>query len=338
MKKLTLIDKLLFILNSFLAVILLFSYILPYISPKIYAIFSVISLGTPLLIILNFLFIIYWLIKLKKQFILSLLVLILGFQYLHSFVQLSEKKVLLNDDLKIMSYNVRLFNAYKWSKKDSLPHKIRQFIKDKEPDVLAIQEFYRVKKQKLKFPYSYADKKRVGSSSKMAIFSKYKIINYGSFEFKKSGNNAIFVDILKNKDTLRIYNIHLQSLRIDKNKDNFGEKDSEKLIARFKQTFLQQAEQVELILAHQKKCTHKKIILGDFNNTAFSWVYKQLKGEKNDAFIEAGSGLGKSFDYFFPFRIDFILADKNIEIHNFKTYNVKYSDHYPIMARINFSK
>jgi len=338
MKKLSFIDKLLFIFNSLLAIALLFSYVLSYIAPKQYAILSVISLGTPFLIIINFTFVIYWFVKLKKQCLLSILILAIGYQQVHAFIQFSEKKILLNDDLKVMSYNVRLFNAYKWSKKDSLPYKIHQFIKEKEPDVLAIQEFYRIKNHKLKYPYSYADKKRVGSSSKMAIYSKHKIIDKGSLEFKNSGNNAIFVDILKNKDTLRIYNVHLQSLSIDKNKENFGQKDSEKLIGRFKQTFTQQAEQVELILTHQKKCAHKKIILGDFNNTAFSWAYKQLKKEKKDAFIEAGSGLGKSFDYIFPFRIDFILADKELEIHNFKTYSVKHSDHYPIMARISFSK
>jgi len=35
-------------------------------------------------------------------------------------------------------------------------------------------------------------------------------------------------------------------------------------------------------------------------------------------------------------RIDFILTDQNIDINNFKTYDVEYSDHFPIMARLNF--
>ena len=36
------------------------------------------------------------------------------------------------------------------------------------------------------------------------------------------------------------------------------------------------------------------------------------------------------------FRTDFILTDEKIEVNNFKTYEVNYSDHYPIMARLNF--
>jgi len=52
--------------------------------------------------------------------------------------------------------------------------------------------------------------------------------------------------------------------------------------------------------------------------------------------LKAGKGFGNTFDFPFPFRIDFILTDEEIEVNNFKTYKVKYSDHYPIMARLNF--
>ncbi len=95
-------------------------------------------------------------------------------------------------------------------------------------------------------------------------------------------------------------------------------------------------EQVNLVLKHQEKSKYKSILCGDFNNTAFSWAYNELKSDKNDAFELAGKGFGKTVDFTFPFRIDFILTDKKIEVHNFKTFKVKYSDHYPIMARIKF--
>jgi len=61
-----------------------------------------------------------------------------------------------------------------------------------------------------------------------------------------------------------------------------------------------------------------------------------LKKGKNDAFEVAGKGFGKTFDYKLPVRIDYILTDKQINVNNFKTYDVKFSDHFPIMARINF--
>ena len=168
----------------------------------------------------------------------------------------------------------------------------------------------------------------------MAIFSKYEIINSGSLDLENSANNIIFADIIKVKDTIRVYNIHLESLKMNTAKENFGEKNSDKLLQRMKASFKKQAKQVELFLEHEKKWNGKKILCGDFNNTAFSWVYRQLSENKQDAFKIAGKGLGKTFNYLYPLRIDFILVDLNFEVNNFKTFEVPYSDHFPILARI----
>ncbi|PHR72235.1 MAG: endonuclease [Lutibacter sp.] len=341
MRKLSWFNKLVFVINSLFATILLLSYLLPYISPKTFPIISILSLTVPALILINISFSIYWLIKLKRQFLLSLFVLVIGFQTINSFFQVAEKKVLLTDDLKIMSYNVRLFNIYKWKKegKEETLKFVSDFIKEKDPDIICFQEF--LTKSKVNFDYKYKfvnnnPNKRV-SYFGQAIYSKYKIINSGSLDFNSTANNAIFVDIVKNKDTIRIYNVHLESQKIQLDKENFGEKDSEKLIQRLKKTFKLQAEQSEKLVAHEKISNYKTIICGDFNNTAFSWAYRKLKGNKNDAFVEAGKGFGKSYDYFFPARIDFILTDKQFEVNNFKTYTVKYSDHFPIMARLKIN-
>ena len=81
------------------------------------------------------------------------------------------------------------------------------------------------------------------------------------------------------------------------------------------------------------------IITGIVHNRRLVFFYpfpKKLKRNKNDAFEVAGQGFGKTYDFPFPLRIDFILTDKKMEVNNFKTYNVKYSDHYPIMARVRF--
>lgn len=335
MKNLSFIDKTIFFLNSVIAFFLLASYVIPFIPPKVTATISVLSLGMPVLIILNLVFLIYWIVKLKKQFFLSLLILGIGFQHVNAFIQFGENKST-NDDLKIMSYNVRLFNSYKWSDDLEIGDKINQFFTDENPDIVCLQEYYK-KTEKLK-QYQYQYIKFNGTVIGLAILSKYEIINSGSLDFKGTGNNAIYSDIIIKSDTLRVYNLHLQSFGIDKNEENFGEKDSEKLLKRFKTTFSKQETQAKKILQHSSQCKYKTIFMGDFNNTAFSWVYKQLKQNKKDVFMEAGNGFGKSFDYIFPFRIDFILADSTIKINNFKTYTVKYSDHFPIMARINLTK
>lgn len=337
MKNLSFVDKVLFFLNLVAAVFLLASYIIPYIPPKLTTTISVLSLGMSVLLITNVIFAIYWIVKLKKQFFLSVLILGLGFQHINAFIQFGKKESV-EDTIKLMSYNIRQLRGHKWERKNDLDKDIFDFINTQSPDIISFQEHQSTKINQLNFPHKYIVKNPSGGSLCQAIYSKFKILNKGSLEFKKSGNNAIYADIIIEKDTLRIYNFHLQSYNINTTKENFGEKDSEKLFRRFKKTFLKQENQVEKILNHASSSPYKTIFMGDLNNTAFSWVYRQLKLNKKDAFIEAGNGFGKSFDYIFPFRIDFILMDPSISIKDFKTYNVQYSDHYPLMTRFKLTK
>jgi endonuclease/exonuclease/phosphatase family metal-dependent hydrolase len=293
------------------------------------------------LIVLNILFAIYWIIKLKKQFLLSTLILAIGFNQLNLLYKIADKEILLTDDLKVMSYNVRLFNIYKWKKegKEETLKLVSDFIKNKDPDIICFQEFLTDYDVSFDYKYKYIQRntnKKI-SYFGLAVFSKYKIINKGSLNFKESANNTIFVDIIKNKDTIRIYNVHLESQQIQLNKENFGEKDPERLLKRLRNTFKKQVTQAEQIVAHENKCNYKTIVLGDFNNTAFSWAYHTIKGDKTDTFVAAGKGFGKSYDYMLPARIDFILADEQFEINNFKTYDISYSDHFPIMARLGLN-
>ena len=335
MVKYNFLNKIIVLVNSILAILLLLSYLLPYISPEKVPIFTIISLAVPVLLALNIFFIIYWIIKLKKYFTISLISIILGIGYISNIYKFSEKKIFLNDDLKVMSYNVRLFNHYNWSTDSTIVKKISSFIAEKEPDVLSIQEYYDAESLQLKYPYQFIKTKSNFNKFGLAIFSKFKIINSGSLDLKESANNIIYTDILKDKDTIRVYNIHLESLKMNTSQENFGTKNSDKLLEQMEASFQKQAKQVELFLQHEKKWDGKKILCGDFNNTAFSWVYRELSNEKQDAFKEAGKGLGKTFNYWYPLRIDFILTDANFDINNFKTFDIPYSDHYPILARLN---
>ena len=111
MKKDSFWNKIQILTNLIVSILLLLSYVLPYISPKLSPIFTIISLAVPILFILNLFFIIYWIIKLKKYVFISSITILLGTGYINSIYKFSEKKIFLNTDVKIMSYNVRLFNA-----------------------------------------------------------------------------------------------------------------------------------------------------------------------------------------------------------------------------------
>lgn len=344
MKNLTWLNKIIYVINVLFAISLLLSYLLPYISPHTFTLISVFSLGVPLLIIFNFLFIIYWVIKLKPQFLLSTIILLIGFNTIGAFIKISEKKTMLNNDLKILSYNVRLFNLYNWKpeSKEVVKSKIIKFIKEKSPDIVCFQEFVNEHKSDFVFKYKFINDRNSKNQRKrfgQAIMSNHRIINTGVIHFDNSTNNAIFADIIREKDTFRIYSVHLESQGLQLDKENFGDEDTSKLKDRLQITFKKQADQALKLYENEQDCPYKTIICGDFNNTAFSWVYNKLKDNKNDAFVEGGGGLGKSYDYVIPIRIDFILVHKNFEVNNFKTYNdFEFSDHYPIMARLNESK
>ena len=169
------------------------------------------------------------------------------------------------------------------------------------------------------------------------LFSKYPFINKGSIEHDTPNTSIIFADIIKNKDTIRVYNFHLESLGIAQDEDYFGHKDSEKLFKRLRKSFKVQQIEIDILKNHIKACKYRVILAGDMNNIAYSWAYKNLKTNLQDTFLEAGKGFGKTFSFKgFPLRIDHVFVDESIKIIDHKNYQNRYSDHYPIMAIISF--
>ncbi|MDT0557203.1 endonuclease/exonuclease/phosphatase family protein [Ichthyenterobacterium sp. W332] len=339
MKRLKLFDKVLFFVNSVVAAMLLLSYLLPYLEPKKFAALSVLSLAVPVLIILNVLFVVYWLLKVKRQLTLSLIVLIVGYSYVFSLYKFSSSKQIKDAaNISVMNYNVRLFNLFNWIEKGNVKNEIASFITTESPDIICFQEYHSTEELVLEGYYKFEDLSGDKVKSGQAIYSKFPILNSGSVEFPKSSNNAIFIDALIAEDTLRIYNVHLQSSGINTKVENLKKESSENLFKRVRKTFKTQQMQMELFLKHKNKTQHKMVVCGDFNNTAYSYVYKEIKDDLQDTFEVAGNGFGRTFDFkLFPVRIDFILADPSFTVNSFKTYDVELSDHYPIKTELKLN-
>ncbi|TAF69789.1 MAG: endonuclease, partial [Flavobacterium sp.] len=102
--------------------------------------------------------------------------------------------------------------------------------------------------------------------------------------------------------------------------------------------FRQQQEQAEIFIAHKKECNYPLIICGDLNNSAFSYVYRNVKGKLRDTFEEAGKGFGQTYTFrYYPARIDYIFADNQMEVKDFQSFpEFQNSDHYPIIAKLSF--
>jgi len=340
MQDLRLFDKFIFILNSLAATALLFSYLLPHVPPKAFPLLSVLSLGVPVLILLNAFFIVYWLFRLKKQFLLSLIILLFGYKYVAVLVNfgndIDEQEAA---DLSLMSYNVRMFNAYKWTERSDIPEKITDFVRDQNPDILSVQEHYVGASQLTKlYPYQYIKLKGRNAEFGSAIFSKYPIIKKHSIEFPQDGNNnAIYADVVVGEDTLRVFNVHFQSLNIKPGINDLKKEDSKKLLGRIGYGFSLQQEQAEMMMKEVDQAPYKTVIMGDFNNTSFSYIYDLVTqdGHFKDAFLTAGSGFGQSFKLsYFPLRIDFLLLEESMKVLSFKRHKVDYSDHFPVSTSI----
>ena len=343
MKNLSWFNRAMYSLNIILIVV---AYLLPFLAPKIFPILSVLTLFMPLFFILNGMFFLYWGIHFKKRMILSGLVLLIGITFINKFYKFSAKEYPSDDkNFTVMSYNVRLFNLFKWLDKADVPGEILEFINDKNPDILCIQEFSSSAVIDLKvYRYKYILMEGNKIKTGQAIFSKFPIINQGNIVFPDSNNNVIYADVKKGKDIIRVYNMHLQSIKItpdvneiSENIDVIDKDKSQMLLIRISKAFKQQQLQAEIFKEHEKKCDYPIIICGDMNNSAFSYVYRSIKGTLQDSFEEAGKGFGATYKFkYYPTRIDYIFADEKMTVKRFESFpEFENSDHYPIMAKLS---
>ncbi|WP_318311323.1 endonuclease/exonuclease/phosphatase family protein [Flagellimonas crocea] len=344
MKNLSLIDKILFFINTLLALVLIISLLVPYVPTKIISSLSVVSLIVPFTVLLNLVFVLYWLLKRKRNFLLSGVLLVLWYVLLGPFYQFSDKDNENNftseNTLSIMSFNARSFNELKQLKDENVESRIYNFVTEQDPDIVCFQEtLYAMKRNDAlgQYKYKFVDFIYGKHRGKViqAVYSKYPILKIDSIPFPNSSNNAVYADILFNTDTIRIYNLHLQSFRIVPGLNTIQNEESTKLFERSRNVMLKQYEQANLIRDNMEGTDLHKIVVGDFNNTQYSNVYHVVKGDMNDSYLEKGKGFGRTYDLLkFPMRIDYILADDEFEILSHQNFDEKLSDHYPIMATL----
>ncbi len=349
MKKLSFFNKILFLINTFFVLGLVFATFLPKLAPYNFGVFSLFSIVVPAVIIINILFVIYWIIiGFKKQLLLSFIFLIITYFFIPQLYKFDDNRLENGpNSISIMSFNVRKFNMYKWINVDSIETRIKQFITDENPDVLALQEFKTINNFKLNYPFfsnpstnNYSDstenqKHRIA----LGIYSKYPIVNQGIIKYARTLSSSMYVDIVKNIDTIRVYTFHMASLGIIPDANYFGHDDSEKLVKKVRQSFKVQQQQIDSLNVHIKNTKYKIILAGDLNNTAYSWAYRNVKNEYQDTFLVAGKGFGTTYKFKgLPLRIDYIFADKNFKVNSHRNYDEQLSDHYPIKATLELIK
>ncbi len=335
---------------NFLAVVaLMMAYLSGYISPVKWWLPSFFGLAYPVIVVVNLIFIVFWLIISPKYLLISLLSLVSGWGLLSRYVQLQEKTTE-SGDVKIMSYNVHHFRGDDIDSQEKTSNKIIHFLNEHQPDIICLQEV-RLRQNKifnlgktvgeLDFinHYQFA---RTSNTFGSVTMSRYPIIRMNEIRFEQSRNITIYTDLLIDSDTVRVFNVHLHSYGIDPK--DFGIIDSgltneedlqeARIVgSKLKAGFQMRASQVEAIRALIQESPYPVIVCGDLNDTPASYSYHQLSRGLNDAFICSGKGIGRTYINKLPsLRIDYIFHSDKFESFNFQTHNYRMSDHLPVSA------
>ena len=248
-----------------------------------------------------------------------------------------------------MSYNVRHFIGDGTKKQKENADAIVAFLDEQNADIICLQEARLRKNSIFNLPgtirkmesikhYQFA---RSSTTYGSVTMTRYPIVDMEEIRFENSRNITICTDVLIGNDTIRIYNVHLQSYHIDPSKysvlDSPGLDEEEdikqvkEMSSKFKDAVIQRAEQVRIIREHMDSSPYKLIVCGDFNDTPASFSYKQLNKNLKDAFVCSGKGIGRTYAGKLPsFRIDYIFHSKELKSYNFETLDFQLSDHLPV--------
>lgn len=335
-----------------------------YVPPSEYAVFSIAALIYPLILFANLIFIGIWIALKSKYLLLSFIIVILGFNNLKNNFQFSftQNHPFSDSSMKVISYNVQLFATDEKGKDSAdLKNHIVQLLKDEEASIICLQEYHSMDRnvytplidmnnRLLKNSYYYESyfNPRFDQLSGLVIFSGYKAVNKGKLKFPGSRTYGIYTDLLIYGDTVRVFNIHLASIRLQasdidfvmkpdlKDQESFKNR-SASIYTKLSNAFKLREQQLEELLKEINRCNYPVILCGDFNDTPSSYVYSKLSEYLTDSFIKKGNKIGRTYAGNIPFlRIDYIFTSSQFRVNYFERRKVSYSDHFPVISTISY--
>ncbi len=339
------------------------------INPSKWVYSQLVGLAYPYFLFATLGFSIYFILRKKRAALIGLFVIAIGWPNPVHLIQFSSSEGIKEGDIKLLSYNIRLFNKYGWKPDLNVSDQLLGFIHEEEADILCFQEFYHIEKgptfkslnhvqdtsNSANYYFEHFEKIDLDKHRFFGLvtFSKYPIINHGNVlqpNFGKAG--AIFTDIIIDTDTIRVYNIHLKSLGFAKDDYSLlaGEEQTiteeqinrgKGIIRKLLEASAVRSNQAIVLKAHIEKSPYPVIIAGDFNETPFTFAYQTLRHNLQDGFRSKGNGMGYTYGLTNgvpPLKIDHILADQSFEFIDFTNQNTNLSDHEPISATLRLSR
>lgn len=300
-------------------------------SPLVFKYSGLISFAIPIVIVLNLIFLLVSIVFKSKFGWVALLLIACGWPFISVGLAINGNDNLEEDGIKVMNYNVKWFTGAKENNYED----VIDWIGSVDADIICFQEFYPNKdiakriKERGDYYLSMTENR-----SNVAIFSKYPVLNDGLLLGNTSLNNIRFADLLIEKDTIRIYAVHLESMGIDPEKiqDREGiQNEYDNVKSKFLNASVSRTEQINTLIQHVEQTEYPFIIAGDFNDVPFSYNYFEFRKRFLNAFEEEGNGLGVTFNQSIPYlRIDNQFFSKKFNVQAFKTVdNIYFSDHFP---------
>ena len=343
-KRRGLISNIIWLLNLLFAFFLLTSYLSSYINPESITVFAFFGLGYPALLLINALFLLFWLIRRKRRLFLSLIIILIGYQPFIKHIQLfSGKEAPASTVMKLLSYNVQnMAHSNIGIENADIRQDIYEFIQNENAEITCLQEFsakgsdfegtFKNLKERTGFSYcvhtNYYPHK-TNRIDAMIILSKHPLLNTQSLSMTGGYHHfGIYSDIVFEKDTFRLYNLHLQSIRLQHEDYKFVEDVSKGQTE--SASFGEGSKSIlkKLHNAYKMRARQTLIVV---RSTPLSYAYHKISEGLNDAFVTAGQGLGNTFaGKLPPMRIDYIFFSDNFQSYEFIVHKKSLSDHFPI--------
>lgn len=354
------LERMLQIINSVVLILLIACYAATEIPPADFWPLAFITMGYPIILALTVAFTIYWILRRNWWLFLNIALLVYRWDLTQSTIQLRQGIAATDSTagIKVMTFNVRLFDYYNWSRNKETRHWTYDFLFNQQPNILCIQEFYHdntgyfptidtlmiVNSIKHAHTENYITKLNRKQLWGMATLTSYPIVEKGRLNFDGTfGNLGIYTDLLIHDDTVRVYNVHLQSIRLSKEgyeildqlveKQELEDMGQGRLLAnQMINAFEKRGQQADLIAEHMAACPYPVILCGDFNDIPSSYAYQRLAKGMKDSFRESGSGYGNTYVRFPFFRIDNILHGTAFSATDHTVHPYELSDHFAVSA------
>ena len=251
------------------------------------------------------------------------------------------------NEISIGTFNVRRMDEYKWLEGDKTRDEIVSWLSENKFDVMCFQELPSSMRGKVSNALGTKEIVTNKRGSGPAIATSLNIATYGPwFAPGEEIPRGVFADLVQNGDTVRIFNVHLQSVGLEGGdyeavREGPDSEQRKRLFSTLSAAYVARASQARALRDALDKSPHPIILVGDFNDTPVSFALSTLKASETwplfDAFSKGGEGLGSTYvGDVSGLRIDYILYSKRFELHSFHTYPVELSDHRPLSAVFSY--